>query len=478
MATACHHDGRVESFDLVVLGAGTAGLGAARSAAQAGRSVLLLDSGPPGGDCTWSGCVPSKSLIEVARNAHAARSLGADPAIDMRSVHDRVHAIISDIAEDESPARLAREGVSFRRQLGRFTSDRVVELEDGTQVTGAQHVIATGAGPLIPPIDGLGEVAHLTNRTVFDLTEVPSHLLVLGGGPIACELAQAWRRLGAQVTVFEALDRILTKDEPEVSTVLQKVFAEEGITVHTGSTVTRVSAGPTLHLQDGRSFSGSHLLVAVGRRPNTDGLEASGVTVDPKTRRVVVDDRLRTSVSHIWAAGDCATPLQLTHVADEQGRLAAANAFARRAKRFDDRVIPWITFTSPEVGRVGLSEAEAFTRYGSRAVVTHVPMGSQDRARCCAETTGFVKLIAAPTTLPGRVTKYLDRIVGLTVVAPPAGEMIHTGVLAMAAGVPAYRLAKAVHAYPSWSLALRYAAAALFVATERGTRRPAQAPPG
>jgi len=478
----------VTAYDLVVLGAGATGLGAGRTARAAGRTVALVEPGRAGGDCTHYGCVPSKSLLETARRVAAARTTDrgftAQVEVDFAAVMAHVAATVAQIEQDESPVALCRQGIDLIAGGGRFLprSGRSGTLAidvDGRRVTARRVVVATGASATVPPIPGLDSTGYLTNETVFRLTEQPTHLLVLGGGPIGCELAQAFARLGSTVTIVEA-DRLLPRDEPEASKVVHAALERDGVTVRTGRTV--VAAGPnaSLRLDDGTEVHGSHVLVAVGRTPRTAALGLDEVRVRTDRRGLVlVDDRLRTTAGGIFAAGDCASAMQFTHVGYEQGRLAAQNAFssARRPSfagglaRWRDAVIPWVTFTDPEVGHVGLTEAEAYDRYGERALVAFVADSTSDRARCAGRTDGFVKLIAAPPPGPISVRPLL-RLVGMTAVGPVGGELIAEGALGMRAGVLAGRIAQTIHAYPTWSLSTRYAAAQLFGAA--GHPRPAQ----
>ena len=478
-------DPRGNHYDLIVLGAGATGLGAARSARKAGRRVALIEKARPGGDCTHFGCIPSKALLETARRVHAARSgpaygFSASPVVDFPAVMARVAAVITEIEKDESPELLAEEGIDLIAGWGRFTGPTTIEV-DGRQLTFAKAVLATGSRAFIPPIEGLAEVPYLDNTTVFALREQPAHLLVLGGGPIGVELAQAFRRLGSAVTLLEGMATLIGREEPEAQQALTRVLQREGVAVRLGSTVTRVTrdpatAGPTVHLSDGSSVTGSHLLVAVGRTPSTDGigLEATGAVLD-RAKRVVVDKHLRAAET-VWAAGDCASPLQFTHVGDEQGRLAAGNAFAGRGRAgtWSDRVVPWVTFTEPEVAHVGLTEAQAFAQYGDRALVSMVPDRRMDRSRTAGETDGFTKLIAVRARVGGMA---LGHLVGMTVVGPMAGEQIATGALAMRARLLVARLAQTTTAYPTWSMATRVAAARFFGSYGGSAARPAQAVP-
>ena len=464
----------MSDYDLVVIGAGATGLGAARSARQAGRRTALIEADRPGGDCTHYGCVPSKALLETARRVAAARSgagygFSAQVEVDFAAVMERVARVIDDISADESPDQLAREGIDLITGQARFTSPHSVDV-GGRRVTAERFVVATGSKAAIPPIEGLAETPYLDNSTIFDLRALPEHLLVLGGGPIGIELAQAFRRLGAQVTVVEALPTILSREEPAAAAALITVLQREGVTLRTGQPVVRVSSGPTLHFEDGSHLAGSHLLVAVGRTPTTDrlGLQGVGVVLDGK--RIVTDEHLRAGPT-IWAAGDCTSRLQFTHVGNDQGRLAARNAFAAplRAGSWKDDVIPWVTFTEPEVAHVGLTEKDAVEMYGDRVRVSTVHDTHSDRGRTAAETDGFVTLIAIPGRVGGMA---LGHLVGMTVVGPMAGEQIAVGALAIRTRMLIGRLALTIVAYPTWSLSTRIAASRFFGAYGGSPARP------
>ena len=468
----------VSDYDLVVLGAGATGLGAARTGRKDGRRVALVEAARPGGDCTHYGCVPSKAMLETARRVAAARSgsaygFTATVEVDFAAVMERVAAVVADVERDESPKLLAREGIDLLTGWGRFTGEHSLDV-DGRTVTADRFVLAVGSRAAIPPIPGLADVAYLDNRNVFSLREQPEHLLVLGGGPIGVELAQAFRRLGSTVTLVEGLPSILSREEPEAARAVTTVLEREGVTVRTGVQVERVSSGPTLHLSDGGAITGSHLLVAVGRQPATQDLRLDllGVGVDDRGR-ILTDDHLRAGPT-AWAAGDCTSLLQFTHVGDAQGRLAAGNAFAPplRAGTWSDRVVPWVTFTEPEVAHVGLTEAQAVERYGDRVLVSTVPDSRSDRARAAGETDGLTKLIGLKARVGG-IT--LGKLVGMTVVGPMAGEQIAQGALAMRTGMLLGRLAQTIHAYPTWSLSTRVAASRFYGSFGGTPARPGRA---
>ena len=463
----------MSAHDLVVLGAGAAGLAAARAARRAGKRVALVETARPGGDCTHYGCVPSKTLLDLAARVAGAREgrrwgLPTVGEVDLGAAMEHVAEVVRQVEQDESPARLAAEGVDLVHGRARFAAPDVLDVE-GRALPAPRVVVAAGAHATVPPLPGLDAVPYLDNRTVFGLRAHPDHLLVLGGGPVGVELAQAFARLGTRTTLLEAGSRILPGEEPEAAAALTRALERDGVTVRTGAQVTRVEPGPVLHLVDGgggQVVRGSHLLLAVGRTPATDGLglQAAGVAVGERGE-VVTDAWLRTTAEHVFAAGDCTSPLQLTHVADEQGRIAAGNALAagrlaRGRARFDGSGVPWATFTDPEVGRVGMTEAEAFAAYGERARVAVVGLDEVDRARTAARTDGYVKLIAGPR--PVASSRLLDRVVGLTAVAPSGGELAALVAVAVQTGMFAGRLAQTVSPYPTYALALRIAAARLF----------------
>lgn len=449
-------------YDLVVIGGGAAGLGAARTARRAKAQVMLVSDSPPGGDCTFTGCVPSKTLIEAA-----ARRLPFPVAMQ------RVRDAIAAIAATENVDALRAEGIDVSLGRARFTAPDRLDV-DGRPITGRRFVVATGAGPLIPAIPGLADVAYLTNEAVFDLTDLPASLAVLGGGAIGCELAQAFARLGSRVTLIEAGDRLLAKEEPEASQVIGDVFTREGIDLRLGVQVDKVStdaAGEVrLSLHDGSHVTAQRLLVAVGRVPVTDGLDlpTAGVRVDARGH-IVADDRLATTAPGVYAVGDVIGRMPFTHAAFEMGRVAAGNALSRhRQHRYRPAATPWVTFTDPEVARVGHTEAQA-AEHGGR--VAYLPVGDMDRAIAASQTDGFIKLLAGPRRLLGNLGG--GRVLGATIVASRAGEMIHEPALAMATRMFTGRLAATTHAYPTWSYGVQLAAAQFFMPVAGHRARPA-----
>lgn len=453
-------------FDVVVVGGGTAGLTAALSARHAGATVALVErDGRLGGDCTFYGCVPSKALIEMAQTVSEARRLVADgvmasvPALDFGAIVERQRRIVANIARDERDERFTRVGVELVYGPASFLGTRELAV-GGDRLRGSRFVIATGSEPAVPPIAGLVEVPYVTNRTVFELSELPARLLVLGGGSIGLELAQAFRRFGSEVTVVELLDRLLPQDDPEAGAAAERILTGDGVELRLGARAVEARGGSgeiELILEDGR-VSGDVLLVAAGRGASVSGLglEQLGVVLDGGY--VQVDRRCRTSVAHIFAAGDVTGGLQFTHVAAHEGAVAGLNAAGKRAK-VDERVAPWVTFIDPEVAHVGLTEAAARRRHGRVRTVTF-PITRVDRARIGRHSEGFVKLVTARRPLLGWLGG--GQLVGAQIVGPRAGELIHECALAIHTRMFAGRLAQMIHAYPTMSVALQQATSRLF----------------
>ena len=445
--------------DLAVIGGGSGGIAAARTGKRAGARTVLVQDGPIGGDCTFTGCVPSKTLIEAAGDGD-----------DFVTAIGRVRAAVEQIAATEDAGVFRSAGIEVIEGRARFRGPGEVEV-DGQRLRARRFVLATGVRPRVPDLPGLDRVPHLTSDSVFDLKERPNALVVVGGGPLGCELAQAFARLGTRVTLVQSADRLLPKEEPEASQTVLDVFRREGIDVRLGTRAARVDRegdGLRLVLADGDSVTGDTLLLATGRAPVTDGLdlEAAGVALDARGF-IRTDRHLATSAEGIYAVGDITGRMPFTHAAYEMGRIAALNALGRfRWRRYDPTSTPCVTFTTPEVARVGMTEAQAAAHGGQ---VAYLPMTHVDRAIAAGQTDGFVKLIAGPRT----VTRGLGggRVLGATVVATRGGELIAEPALAMRAGMIAGRLAQSTHAYPTWSIAVQMAAAQLFL----GGARPARA---
>ncbi len=431
-------------WDLLVIGGGTAGLVAARTAASFGAAVALVERDRTGGDCLWTGCVPSKALLAAAAAAQArdAGRLGVQVdgiRVDFAAVMAHVHAAITTIEPVDSPRTLRGAGITVMAGSARFTGPHSARI-DGAAVRFRRALVATGSDPALPPIPGLSgndaRVAHrvLTSDTVWDLTELPARLVVLGGGTIGCELGQAFTRLGSRVTIVEAAPRLLVNEDLDAARLVTDTLHEEGATVLTGTPVTAVEHSPAhadVVLADGTRIPADVVLVALGRRPDTRELDlaAAGVATDERGF-VMVDAHLRTGNPSIWAAGDVTGHPQFTHVAGVHGSTAATNAVLG-LRRKADLLIPRVTFTSPEVAAVG-------ARTG-HTVRTH-PHTGVDRAVTDAATAGFSRLV-----LDRR-----GRLIGATVVGPRAGEALAELTLAIRRGLRARDLAATMHPYPTY----------------------------
>jgi len=461
---------RTESYDLVCIGGGTAGMTAARTARGRGQTVALIEAeGGLGGDCTYWGCVPSKTLISIAglarqNQTHADLGFVAAPP-DFGRVMTHQRAVVTAVAHRERADLFERDGITVISGTARLESSQLVRVGNRALRAG-QVVIATGTDPALPPIPGLEDTPYLTNRTIFDLRELPKRLIVLGGGPIGLELGQALARLGSRVTILESGDALLPKDEPEAGRWLEDTLRDEGIELQLGARAERVQARAhdiAVSVSRGDEqyqLVGDALLVAVGRVPRTGGLELEALGVQTDSHGFIdTDRRMRTSEPHLYAAGDVTGGLQFTHVAAYEGQIAGANASGAR-KKADYRVVPWITFTDPEVAHVGLTETQARGLHGGQVRIAMYPMSLVDRAAITGRPEGFIKLITRQRGRIGRATG--GTLLGAQVVGSEAGELIHEAVIAMQARTFTGRLAQAVHAYPSMSVGIQQTAAQLF----------------
>jgi pyruvate/2-oxoglutarate dehydrogenase complex dihydrolipoamide dehydrogenase (E3) component len=436
-----------ERWDLLVLGGGTAGIVAAKTAASLGARVLLVERDRTGGDCLWTGCVPSKALLAAADAAARARDAArfgvhVDAVrVDFPQAMDHVRAAILHIAPVDSPETLEAAGVTVRQGTGRFVADGVLDL-DGEAVHFTQAVLATGAAPALPPIPGLTDLDVLTSDSVWELTEAPHRLVVLGAGSIGCELGQGLARLGVDVTLVEGAPRILPREDADAAAVVHRTLEGEGVDIRVGQAVASiVASGPTsgaLCLEDGNTVEFDRLLVAVGRRPRTSdlGLDTVGVELDERGF-VVVDRRLRTTHSRIWAAGDLTGHPQFTHLAGVHGSLAASNAILGVRRSVETSAVPRVTYTHPEVAAVGVDTGRE--RDGVRILTldhTHV-----DRAVTEGLTDGLTRLAVDDK----------GRLLGATVVGPRAGETLGELTLAIRRGLRTRDLAGITHAYPTWN---------------------------
>lgn len=437
-------------YNLVVIGAGTAGLVAAAGAAILGARVALIERHLTGGDCLNYGCVPSKALIRSARAAHAvaeAPEFGIETSaakIEFADVMRRVRRVRAEIAPNDSVRRFAALGVDIFLGHGHFTSKKSLEVE-GQRLEFRKAIIATGARAAVPPIPGLAEAGYLTNETVFSLTALPRRLIVIGGGPIGCELAQAFARLGSQVSLVSDVPRLLPKEDADVAALLEQQFRYEGIELILGAKVERAersAVGKILIIDRGQlkeTVVGDEILLAVGRTPNVEGLnlEAAGVKFDNKG--VTVDDHLRTSNGSIFAAGDIGSRYHFTHAAEALGRIALQNALFFGRKQAADLVIPWCTYTDPEIAHVGLNE-ESSRKCGIEMKTFTLPFADNDRGVVDGDTQGFARV---------HVRKKDGKLMGATLVSRHAGESIGELVMAIQRKMKIGELGAIIHPYPT-----------------------------
>ena len=433
-------------YDIAVIGAGSGGLTVAAAAAQFGQSVILFEKGKMGGDCLNYGCVPSKALIAASKQAHAMRTAGkygieaAGPKVDFKKVQAYVRSVIAAIEPNDSVERFEKLGVKVVSSAAKFIDSTSVEAA-GTVYKARRFVIATGSRAAIPPIPGLADVAYLTNETVFENTVLPKHLIIIGGGPIGMELAQAHRRLGSEVTVLEAFDP-LAKDDPELTGIVLDSLRADGIKIVARAAIKKISkanAGFAVDTETNGVITGSHLLVAAGRVANVEGMNLEAAGVAYTTRGITVDAGLRSSQRHIYAVGDVAGGLQFTHVAGYQAGLVIRNALFRLPVKNRTDIIPWVTYTDPELAHVGMAEAAARQEFGGAVKVLRWPFHDNDRAQAEGKATGLIKAVIGKG----------GRILGVSIVGAQAGELIQPWVLAMSNGLKIKALAGMVAPYPT-----------------------------
>ena len=445
-------------YNLVVIGAGTAGLVTAAAAAGLGAKVALIEKSLMGGDCLNVGCVPSKAVIRSSRAAFDAKEAGnfgvrvaSAAPVDFPAVMERMRKLRADLSPTDSAQRFAKLGVDVFLGEARFAGPDTVQVA-GETLRFKRAVIATGARAVEPPIPGLAEVGYLTNETVFNLTQRPARLAVIGGGPIGCELAQAFQRLGSQVSLFHKNAHLLDREDMEAAAIVQSAFIREGIALRLNATLTRVErngGGKLIYFEpQGKeeTLTVDEILIGTGRAPNVEGLnlEAVGVQYDPR-KEVLVNDCLQTTNPRIYAAGDVCLNWKFTHAADFSARIVIQNALFLGRKKASALTMPWCTYTDPEIAHVGLYERDARDR--GLAVDTYVREFKEvDRAVLDGEEEGFVKL---------HVRKGRDEILGATIVARHAGEMISEISVAMAARIGLGKLASVIHPYPTQAEAIR-----------------------
>lgn len=458
---------KARHYDLVVIGGGSAGLTAVTMAARLGASSLLVDRESLGGDCLHYGCVPSKSLIASARMAHTMRhaekfGLGSvDQSVDLARVMGRVDRIREQIGSHETPEAIRELGVDVALGGASFIDEFTIEIDQSYPVTGARFLIATGSHAVAPDIPGLVECGFIDHVDLFSLQELPDRLAIIGGGSIGTEMGQALSRLGSQVTIIQRATRLLPKEDPDISAVLQKTFAEEGMELLLSANPVRVARSDGKKQIEIEQHGNTHeincdeILVAVGRKANTDTLHLSAAGIRTNAKGIVVDDSLRTNKPHIFAVGDCNGGPQFTHWAEYEARIATRNALYRGTSKRSMQTLPWVTFTDPAVARVGMTIDEARTAANNSGVHEHVfPYSRLDRAVCESDTIGMIKVVVDKS----------DKVLGAHIIGPGAGEALTEWVLAIEHRLPLSRIGNAIHVYPTLSRINRRVADEAFLA--------------
>ncbi|NNC72062.1 MAG: FAD-dependent oxidoreductase [Sphingomonadaceae bacterium] len=436
------------THDVIVIGAGSAGLTVAGGCAQFGLKVALIEKGPMGGDCLNTGCVPSKALITAARRAQEMRESAkygiadVEPEIDFEAVHDHVQSAIASIAVDDSQERFEEEfGVEVIRGAAKMIDGSTIEV-NGQTLKAPRICLALGSKPFIPPVEGIEDVPYLTNESIFELAERPDHLAIMGGGPIGMEMAQSFRRLGSKVTVFER-HTVFGKDDPDAVAIVRQKLLDEGVVMHEHSDVVRVSSKDgqvTVETGDGETVTASHLLVATGRTCDFTGfgLENAGIKWDRKG--IEVDARRRTANKKVYAIGDCRVGPRFTHVSGYEGSLVILQIALGLPSKADYTALPWVTYCDPELAHVGMTESDARKKYGDKVEITKMGFDENDRARAENDAEGFLKIIRKG-----------KKVLGATAVGPHAGELLLPWSLAITGKASPFAIGGAIVPYPTRS---------------------------
>jgi len=448
---------RNDHFDLVVIGAGSGGLVGARFAAQLGAKVALVEKNRIGGDCTWTGCVPSKALLKAAKVAHEVRTavrygvVTSPPTVNMCEVREYVRGAIQAVYRFETPEALAGEGIDVVLGEARFLNDSAIAVGDRT-IRSKAFLLTTGARPIVPQVTGLRDMPFITYEQLFENDALPKSLTIVGGGPIGMEMAQAYQRLGAQVTVVS--NHVLPKEDPDVQQLIQRILEREGVRfVSDKAKSARKDGDAIIVATDQQEARGDVLMIAVGRKPNTEGLDLEKAGVECSPHGVSVDDRLRTNVKHIYAAGDVTGSYQFTHYAGWQAFQAVRNALLPGSSSGVRNLVPRVTFTDPEVAHIGATEEQASTENVNRICVYRRELRQVDRAVCENDLSGFLKVITKPD----------GAILGASIVSARAGEAIAELIVAMKQRMKIGDLAGTIHPYPTYSTAVQQMAAEIAV---------------
>ncbi len=452
-------------YDIVVIGAGSAGLVACKVANGLGKKSALIEKRKLGGDCTWFGCIPSKTLIKSAYTAHQLtrlREFGLEPsnpiALNTNNVMAHVRAVVQADADGHPPASYEAEGINVLFGAPRFLDSHRIELGDRV-ISSKKFIVCTGSSPLIPAVDGLDEIAYLTNETIFDLKALPESMVVLGAGPIGIELSAALNRLGVEMTVILRSGQILKKEDKELADRLAETLRAEGVTILTNTRTNSFTRNQnkiiaSIDDQNGqREIEAESLLVSVGRRPNVDELQLDKAGVEFGAKGIRVDKHLRTTAKNIYAAGDVVPPYLFTHIAEYEAIIATTNACLPIKRKTNYRNVLWCTYTDPELARAGLTEQQARDQYGNKVRVYRWEHKDIDRAKTDLAQNGLSKFVCDKK----------GRLLGIHILGHGAAELMHEAQLAKSIGLPFSKIASVIHAYPSYSDAVRQPAKRCYI---------------
>jgi pyruvate/2-oxoglutarate dehydrogenase complex dihydrolipoamide dehydrogenase (E3) component len=436
----------MKEYDIAIIGAGAGGLTAAYTALGFSKKVALIDKNKPGGECTWSGCVPSKALINIAEEIHMARKFNSNLKIDSTEIMERVRKVIENVYSNENPEKLISDGIEYINGFAKFIDKNTIEVNN-EKIKAKKIIIATGSSSLVPPIKGLDKVKYLTNENIFTLNTLPESLVVLGGGPIGIELAQALNRVGVKVKVIEMLPKILFREEPELVSMLHDRLKSEGIEIYTGTKAVEINSEygrvyvKVENDEEEFEIQAESILLALGRKANLEGLALNKIGIETFRNGIQVDDHLETSVKGVYAIGDVVGPYNFSHMANIQGITAVQNAILPINKKINYENVAWCSYTDPELARAGMLEVEAREKYGdSIRVYTH-SYKHVDRAMTKENSIGLVKVILDKK----------GKVIGASILGDRAGEIISEIQVVKTLGINFGKLADVIHPYPTYA---------------------------
>ncbi|MCG8483648.1 MAG: FAD-dependent oxidoreductase [Clostridia bacterium] len=439
----------MKKTDIVVIGGGAGGLTAVYTALGFNKRVTLIEKGKPGGECTWSGCIPSKALINISKDIHRTNKY-VDYQPDVKEILEKIRGISESVYQGESVEKLREDGVEYINGTASFVNSNTIEV-NGQQITADKIIITTGSSPFVPPIKGLKNVDYLTNENIFLSKDLPKKILILGGGPIGVELSQALNRIGIEVEIIQRAERILVREESEFAQLLQNRLEKEGVKIHTNANAIEVLEEEGKKkirletLQGEKIVSGDGILVATGRKPNIEALKLENANIEHDKRKIKVNPYMQTNVKGIFAIGDVAGPYQFSHMANAQGNLALQNAILPIKRKMKYQHVAWCTYTEPELGRAGMTEKEAKEKYGDKVRVYELSYDDIDRAKTSPNEVGLIKLILSKN----------GRVLGASILGNRAGEMICEIQVIKTLGIKMSKISKVIHPYPTYSEAFQ-----------------------